>query len=105
MKRNDWELIAAARPVAIGKIPMRLYGELNAPSWISMNTFSLGPNTICVEAQETAFMDQLDKLGIEVVPIAYDQVIPFGGALHCTTLDVHREGRCEDYFPRQVDGY
>jgi glycine amidinotransferase len=105
MKRNDWELIAAARPVAIGKIPMRLYGELNAPSWISMNTFSLGPNTICVEAQETAFMDQLDKLGIEVVPIAYDQVIPFGGALHCTTLDVHREGACEDYFPKQVEGY
>jgi glycine amidinotransferase len=32
-------------------------------------------------------------------------VIPFGGALHCTTLDVYREGKCEDYFPKQIKGY
>jgi len=48
---------------------------------------------------------QLDKLGMEVIPIPYQHVIPFGGALHCTTLDVYREGGCEDYFPRQIKGY
>jgi glycine amidinotransferase len=50
-------------------------------------------------------MEQLDKLGLEVVPIPYEHVIPFGGALHCTTLDVYREGTCEDYFPKQIEGY
>jgi glycine amidinotransferase len=42
---------------------------------------------------------------MEVVPIPYEKVIPFGGALHCTTLDVYREGTCEDYFPKQIPGY
>jgi len=35
----------------------------------------------------------------------YEAVIPFGGALHCTTLDIYREGTCEDYFPKQIPGY
>jgi glycine amidinotransferase len=97
-KMNDWELIPAARPVYVHKAGCRLFGPYGDTSWISMNTFSLGPNTICVEAHETGYIEQLDKLGVEVVPIPYEHVIPFGGALHCTTLDVYREGDCEDYF-------
>jgi glycine amidinotransferase len=105
MKINDWELIPAAKPVYVHKSPVRLFGPYNDTSWISMNTVALGPNTICVEEHETAYIDQLDKLGIEVVPIPYEHVIPFGGALHCTTLDVYREGTCEDYFPKQITNY
>lgn len=104
-KMNDWELIPAAKPVFVHKAPIRLFGPFNDTSWISMNTLSLGPNTICVEAHETAYCEQLDKLGFEVVAVPYEAVIPFGGALHCTTLDVYREGTCEDYFPKQIPGY
>jgi glycine amidinotransferase len=104
-KLNDWELVPAVHPTWVGNIPIRLYGEFGKPSWISMNTFSLGPNTICVESHEEPFMEQLTKLGVEVVPIPYEKVIPFGGALHCTTLDIYREGGCEDYFPKQIPGY
>jgi glycine amidinotransferase len=82
-----------------------LIAEYGKKSWISMNTFSLGPNTVCVETHETAYMEQLDKLGFEVIPIPFEAVIPLGGALHCTTLDVYREGTCEDYFPKQIQGY
>ena len=105
MKKNDWELVPAAPPTWVHQIPLCLYDVYQMKSWISMNTFSLGPNTICVEAHETAYMDQLDKLGVEVVPIPYETVTPFGGALHCTTLDVYREGTLEDYFPNQIEGY
>ena len=66
-----------------------------------MNTFALGPNTICVEAHETAYCEQPDKMGIELVPVPYEQVVPFGGELHCTTLDISRESSLEDYFPNQ----
>jgi glycine amidinotransferase len=31
--------------------------------------------------------------------------VPFGGGLHCSTTDVYREGTCEDYFPKQVEGF
>ena len=46
-------------------------------------------------------MEQLNKLGFEVVPVSYEKVYRFGGMLHCTTLDVYREGDCVDYFPNQ----
>jgi glycine amidinotransferase len=105
-KKNDWELIPAVEPTYVHhKNKIRLFGEYNAKSWISMNTLTVDPKTICVEAHETAFMEQLDKLGFEVLPIPYDDVIPFGGALHCTTLDIYREGNCEDYFPNQIKDY
>ena len=104
-KKNDWELIPAARPTRVHKNKVYLTGLYEGKSWISMNTFSIDPKTVCVEAGETAYCEQLDKLGFEVVPIPYEKVIPFGGALHCTTLDVNREGDCEDYFPKQVEGY
>ena len=46
-------------------------------------------------------MEQLTGLGIEVVPVPYEHVVPFGGSLHCTTLDIYRESALEDYFPNQ----
>ncbi len=104
-KKNDWELIPAVKPEAIHKHHCYLICEYGQTSWISMNTFSFDPKTIFVEAHEKAYCEQLDKLGMEVEAINYDKVIPFGGALHCTTLDINRVGGCEDYFPNQVPGY
>jgi glycine amidinotransferase len=105
-KINDWELIPAARPVHDYQDSVNNLGHPFAgPIWISMNTFSLGPKTICVEAHEEPFIEQLTRLGMEVVPMPYDKVLAFGGELHCTTLDVYREGKLEDYFPKQVPGY
>jgi glycine amidinotransferase len=111
-KQNDWEVVMGARPTRVHKNKIFLTGLYEGKSWISLNTFSIDENVMCVEAGETAFMDQLDKLGVEVVPIPYEKVIPFGGALHCTTLDIERDtgekgerGEYEDYFPNQVEGY
>jgi glycine amidinotransferase len=105
-KINDWELVDAAEPTHHYEKSINVFGvELEGPSHISMNTFSLGPNTVCVEAKELKYIDQLTKLGFEVVEVPYEAVVPFGGMLHCTTLDVYREGDCEDYFPKQVPGY
>ena len=60
--------------------------------------------TVVVEASETKQMEQMDKLGMEVLPMPFRDAYPFGGGLHCATADVHREGSCEDYFPKQVEG-
>jgi glycine amidinotransferase len=58
-----------------------------------------------VDAQEKDQMAQFDKLGFEVIPVEFADVSPFGGGLHCATADVYREGTCEDYFPKQVEGF
>ena len=47
-------------------------------------------------------MVQMDKLGMEVIPVPFRDAYPFGGGLHCSTADVYREGACQDYFPKQV---
>jgi glycine amidinotransferase len=60
----------------------------------------LDQKTVCVDAGETAQMELLDKHGFEVIPVPFTAVAPFGGGLHCATVDVCREGGLEDYFPR-----
>jgi len=105
-KKNDWELVPAAAPVEIHSDKVSISAcPKQGPSWISINTLCIDPKTVCVQAGEKAYCEQLDKLGFEVIPIPYEKVNPFGGGLHCTTLDVYREGKLEDYFPKQIPGY
>ena len=99
-KKNDWEVVECAPPAHDKKAPLSFCSV-----WLSMNLLVLDPKTVCVEASETAQMEQLDKLGFEVIPIPFWDVAAFGGGLHCATADVYREGTCEDYFPKQIPGY
>lgn len=104
---NDWDLVPAAEPTHwyTNGVLLGSETEFEGTSWISLNTLSLDPDTVCVEAHELRYIDQLTDLGFEVLPIPYDKVFAFGGELHCTTLDVYREGALEDYFPKQLPGY
>jgi glycine amidinotransferase len=97
---NDWEIVECVQP-AHSKKRRLSYCSI----WLSINLLVLDPKTVCVEASETAQMDQLDKLGFEVIPVPFYDVAPFGGGLHCSTTDIYREGTCEDYFPKQVEGF
>jgi glycine amidinotransferase len=97
---NDWEVVLTAKPSRDEQVPFCF-----CSLWLSNNVLSLDPNTVCVESGEVKFMDQLDKLGLEVVPVDFIEVSPFGGGLHCATVDIFREGDCEDYFPKQILGY
>ena len=97
---NGWEIVEAAQP-AHKKSPPLCWSS----PWLSMNMFVLDPKTICVEASEVNQMEQMDKLGFEVIPVPFREAYPFGGSLHCATADVYREGTCEDYFPEQVEAF
>ena len=99
-KKNDWEVVECAEPALDGYPPLSFCSQ-----WLSMNTLMLDPKTICVDAQEIKQMEQFDKLGFEVIPVPFIDVSAFGGGLHCATADVYREGTCEDYFPRQIEGF
>jgi glycine amidinotransferase len=97
-KINDWQVVEAARP---GRTPQTLPPLCYCTPWLSMNVLSLDPKTVCVESTEVAQMDQLDKLGFEVIPVPLWDVAPFGGGINCATTDICREGVKEDYFPRR----
>jgi glycine amidinotransferase len=99
-KANDWEIVECAPPAHDKKAKLSF-----CSAWLSMNVLILDPKTVCVEEQETAQMEQLHKLGFDVIPVPFWDVSPFGGGLHCATADVYREGTLEDYFPNQIPGY
>lgn len=99
-KMNDWEIVECAAPAHEEKAPLSFCSV-----WLSMNTLMLDSKTICVEASETAQMEQFDQLGFDVIPVPFWEVSAFGGGLHCATADVHREGTLEDYFPKQIPGF
>lgn len=94
---NDWEVIEAVQPASWAH-QQRL--SFCSP-WLAVNMFSLDPQTICVEAEEVRLADQLVTYGFEVVPVPFRAVGPFGGGLHCATVDIERDGVLEDYFPRR----
>jgi glycine amidinotransferase len=62
---------------------------------------NLDTRTICVEEREVLLAEQLDGLGFDVVSVPFRAVGPFGGGLHCSTVDIERDGVMEDYFPRR----
>jgi glycine amidinotransferase len=99
-RKNGWEVVMAEPSSRAEGHPI----EWDTRS-LAYNVLSLDPETICVEAAETLLMDQLDELKLDVVPVDFHEVAPFGGGLHCATVDVYREGDCEDYFPNQIGGF
>ena len=93
--RNDWEIVDAARP-AHNQPPPLCYSSV----WLSMNVLMVDEKTVCCEASEVIQMEQFDKTCLEVLPIPFRDAYAFGGALHCATTDVYREGDLTDYFPK-----
>ena len=98
--KNGWEVLVAPKSLLKKKGAM-----VFCSIWLNINLLVLDPKTVCVEASETLVMELLDKHGMEVVPVPMYDVAAFGGGLHCSTADVYREGTCEDYFPKQVEGF
>ena len=96
---NGWQIIEAAYSVHKSPPPL-CYSSV----WLAMNCLVIDHKTICVEAGETNVMEQLDGLGFEVIPVPFRDAYSFGGGLHCSTADVYREGACDDYFPKQLEG-
>jgi glycine amidinotransferase len=99
-EKNGWEIIIGPASLLKKKRPMT-YCSI----WLNLNILVLDPGTVCVEASEKPVMDLLDKHGMNVIPVPFYEVSPFGGGLHCATADVYREGTLEDYLPKQLEGF
>ena len=104
-RKNDWELVPSVKHTHVHNNPVSHCKVAKGTSWLGMNTLSFDEQTIFCDPHEPEYCQQLSDLGFEIVEIPYDKVNPFGGMLHCTTLDVYRESTCEDYFPKQIQGY
>ncbi|WP_078893692.1 serine/threonine protein kinase [Streptomyces sp. CT34] len=100
-RRNDWEIIEAVQPASWEHQPRLSY----CSPWLAGNMLNLDPNTLCIEEKEVPLADQLSSYGFEIVPVPFRAVGPFGGGLHCATVDIERDGTLEDYFPHRYGRY
>jgi N-dimethylarginine dimethylaminohydrolase len=66
--------------------------------WIDMNLFSINPNLVVVDRDQTALNKLLEKHGLDVIPMKLRHSKMLGGGYHCVTLDTRRKGSLERYF-------
>lgn len=83
---HNWDIIWAPVPVDIGHYP----GYCNASIWMNMNVFSINPNLIAVEENQTPLRKLLEKYKIDcaMLPMRHERTL--GGGFHCVTLDLIR---------------
>eukprot|EP00656_Telonema_subtile_P053635 TRINITY_DN781_c0_g1_i12.p1 TRINITY_DN781_c0_g1~~TRINITY_DN781_c0_g1_i12.p1 ORF type:complete len:335 (-),score=87.59 TRINITY_DN781_c0_g1_i12:221-1225(-) len=97
-KENGWEVVPCVEPEDWMSADPNYKGK--SGRWIAMNVLSLSPDKVCVMQHDEPMRRQLEGLGLTVVPVPFKSVVEFGGALHCATMDIRREGGCESYFPK-----
>jgi N-dimethylarginine dimethylaminohydrolase len=66
--------------------------------WIDMNLFSIDPQTVVVDSDQTQMIKLLESKGLTVVPLKLRHSRMMGGGFHCVTLDIRRRGQMESYF-------
>jgi len=83
---KDWDIIWVEDVV-----PQDFYQYPYASKWIAMNTLSIDPETVIVDAAQTVLSNILDERGFTVVPHTLRHSRRLGGGFHCVTLDTWRE--------------
>jgi len=66
--------------------------------WIDMNLFSISPDLVVVDRDQTALIKLLEKQGLDVIPHKLRHSKMLGGGYHCVTLDIRRQGTMQRYF-------
>jgi len=64
---------------------------------IGLNLLSLNENTVIVDKNQKPLIKTLKKYGIDSIPLQLRHARTLGGGFHCVTLDLHREGKLEQY--------
>jgi len=65
--------------------------------YIAMNILSVDHETVIVEENQHPLMRELERYGINCVPLRFRHAQSLAGGFHCVTLDLRRRGSLEDY--------
>ncbi|MBT4207870.1 inosamine-phosphate amidinotransferase 1 [Candidatus Woesearchaeota archaeon] len=68
-----------------------------ASSVIGLNILSINEKTVMVDKNQTPLIKELKKYNIDSIPMSLRHAKTLGGGFHCVTLDLHREGKLEQY--------
>jgi len=85
---KSWEVIYFNDIVDIGCS----YGKYGCASeWIGLNLLMINPRLAIVDANQLPLMRQLNKIGVDTIPLKLRHARSLGGSFHCITLDVRRK--------------
>jgi N-dimethylarginine dimethylaminohydrolase len=95
---KQWEVIYSPPMENTGRYDADYLSKCIGSDWIDMNAFSISPNLVVVDRDQTALIKLLEKHGLDVIPIKLRHSKMLGGGFHCVTLDIRRTGTLERYF-------
>lgn len=84
---DGWKILWCPEPVDIGfEAPYE-----HSSQWVGMNLLMLDEATAIVEQSQAPLIRMLEREGITVLPVPIRHARTLGGAVHCVTLDLHRD--------------
>ena len=114
---SKWEKIYFSDVTAMPKFELEFFKEIREPiskelksmgfsspiseissPWGGLNVFSLSEDTVCVEESQISLIKILESFKLNVIPVKYRHFYTMLGCLHCSTLDLKRDGGLIDYF-------
>jgi len=95
---KQWEVIYSPPMENTGGFDADYLAKSIGSKWIDMNLFSINPNLVVVDRDQTALIKLLEKQGLDVIPHKLRHSKMLGGGYHCITLDIRRTGTLERYF-------
>jgi N-dimethylarginine dimethylaminohydrolase len=95
---NQWEVIYSPPMENTAGFDADYLAKSIGSKWIDMNLFSISPNLVVVDRDQTALIKLLEKQGLDVIPHKLRHSKMLGGGYHCVTLDIRRQGTMQRYF-------
>ena len=95
---KQWEVIYSPPMENTGGFDAEYLSKSIGSKWIDMNLFSINPNLVVVDKDQTALIKLLEKQGLDVIPHKLRHSKMLGGGYHCITLDIRRTGTLQRYF-------
>ena len=57
----------------------------------AVNVLAVRPGRVLMSSECNRTMERLEKRGVEVIPIPYDEIEKNGGGIHCSTMELQRD--------------
>lgn len=95
---KGWDIIYSPEMENTDRYDDEYLSKCIGSNWIDMNAFSISPNLVVVDSDQTALIKLIEKNGVDVIPIKLRHSKMLGGGFHCVTLDIRRSGKLERYF-------
>ena len=92
---KDWDKIWYTEEMCVGQPCLEDYAP--ASEWIGMNVLSISPDSVIVPQEEVGLIREIEKHGVNAVPVRMRHMRTLAGGPHCVSCDLVREGTLESY--------